>query len=134
MNPPPIVEGNEHARHYKDMLGQKLQVGDLFVHSSARSSSVSTHIYKVVSFVDLSYPATLGRTPDGRVVQSWDTAFKVKAIRMHVDRVMGAISLPPVWVSGRGSLNGSFENLPEDQHKPSTISAVERIVRVDPDV
>lgn len=135
--PPPIIEGDPNNRAYIDMLGRPQYVGGYFAHAHAVSSSVNVYVYKIVEFIDLPRAKSIGMTPDRRQVQSWDAAYKVRAIRMDVDRVTGQIRLPKVYIKQPipgNPWNGSWEHVPEDQIKPSTITAVDRIVRLDLDV
>lgn len=133
-NPSDIIEGIPGRRDYRDRFGRSIRPGDYFFHVHTASSTVYPCIYKVVSFVDTSAPAVIGRTPDGRVVKSWDNAFKVKAIKMDFDRVLNRVVLPKLWIKGPPPNYGEWRNVPENQHKTTTISAVERIVRLDLDV
>ena len=128
-SPPPIILGKKNARKYRDMLGREINVGDIFAHATARSSSVYMNLYKIKEIIPLDAPAHVGSEslPGGgyRRIQSWDTAFKLKVITMEFSAMEG-IKLPKVWDSN----SGKYSDVPEDEHKLKTISAVDRIVRV----
>lgn len=133
-----IVLGDKRNRTYRDMMGRPISVGDYFVHSQARSSSVFTSIYKIVNIVDTDTPKLLGTEKDKMDgswirVLSWDYAYKLKAVSMNVDKRRGEVTVPPKWVRTNqpGKYDGEWCDAPLEDHKPSTISAVERIVRVD---
>jgi hypothetical protein len=130
---PTYTLGDPNNRKYLDATGKGLAPGDTVLYCVAQSSSVSMRFAIIDSFVDLSHPVYLCEK-DGNRLETWDRAYKAK-----VKTLAKKDSLDPYWgvpddvqyvPNGQG-----FDRIvtPQtlDDIKTNTITAVQRLVKVD---
>jgi hypothetical protein len=136
-----IIMGNRGRRNYLDATGRELHVGDFITYVTRSGSSVYVNFGRIKELIDTDSPAYVGYgerlDPNEAAprVESWDYAFKIKLIPYEYDRMRDRWHLPTRWDYDQATGKGEHvmpDN--EDDVKVRTISAVERVIRLDLDV